>query len=242
MNRPSGLTKLKYRSENILERRRRILREARTIIAEVGYANFNIRDLCERAGIAQKTLYNAFGSKENVIALAIRDFVEEFREHTEYVNDPATMAGRLEMLLRQQAQNMHVRHYTAAILAVFNSSAAGKFARVAVRELFASRMAEYVDSLVKQDALAKGVTPEWFGHLVTTTIMAVTTDWSFGEILEREFLDRQAEAFVMVVEGMTTGDPNLEARKWLVAIRENQPKWQAIRKLARSTGRRRSRG
>lgn len=110
-----------YKSDNIYERRRRILREARKMIAEFGLAGFSVRDLCSRAGIAQKTLYNAFGSKENVIALAIRQYMADFNERTVTRFDAATLEGRLERLIKVHSRNTQIRPYTTAIMAVYNS-------------------------------------------------------------------------------------------------------------------------
>ena len=54
-------------SPAMFDRRRRILCAVRDLIRERGLDGFNIRELCRRAEVAQRTVYNAFGSKENTI-------------------------------------------------------------------------------------------------------------------------------------------------------------------------------
>ena len=57
---------LVYSSPSIHERRRRILREARRLLAESGLEKFSIRTLCKRADVAQRTLYNAFHNRDRI--------------------------------------------------------------------------------------------------------------------------------------------------------------------------------
>src|SRR5688500_15915675 len=105
----TGGRALVYRSDNIVERRKRILREARKLIAETGLSGFSVRELAHRAGIAQKTLYNAFGSKENVIALAIRQYMDDFNARMTTRFDHGTLEERLEKLIKVHSRNVQIR-------------------------------------------------------------------------------------------------------------------------------------
>src|SRR3954453_14424586 len=69
---PTGVTPI-YDSVLMHERRQRILAETRRVIEEHGIENLSMRELCKRANVAQRTLYNAFGSKDLIVGLAIRD-------------------------------------------------------------------------------------------------------------------------------------------------------------------------
>jgi len=235
MNAFFGHSVPKYKSDNITRRRRRILSETRLLISERGFAGFTIRELCRRAGIAEKTLYNAFGSKEKVIALAIRDYIDEFNEGTSYSFDERTLDGQLERLVKVMSQNMHVSSYTAAILCIYNSSVGDKFARVAIRELYASSLRPFIEALEEEGALAAGVTVSWFVHLLASTTMALTTDWSLGEIADEALIDRAAEAFLTVVIGTTRGGTHTDARRWLDDVRRGRASWVALRRFAEAS-------
>src|SRR5438094_204527 len=67
-----------YSSPAIRARRRRILEETRRMIAEDGLLNFNMNELCKRAGVAKRTLYNAFQTREQLIAIAIAEYFQEY--------------------------------------------------------------------------------------------------------------------------------------------------------------------
>lgn len=231
MNDLIGLSSLKYKSDAIVERRRRILRETRNLIAETGYANFNIRDLCARAGIAQKTLYNAFGGKDNVISAAIQEFLIEFNERTAFRFPGDTLDGVLEGTLRVQAENMRVAAYTRAIVAVFYSSTGSDFVRRSIRETCNRWNTPFVKAVEDANGLAAGVSPEWFSQLIVSSSFSVTSDWCSGEIPDEAFLDRAAETLLIVVAGATRGKVNLQARRWLEDLRENRASWVSLRSL-----------
>lgn len=81
-------TKRKYESARQLERQSRILSAAREMLAEVGYNGLTIRELANRAGAAQGTLYNLFGSKDELIVAAIEDQLSELAERAATQSEP----------------------------------------------------------------------------------------------------------------------------------------------------------
>lgn len=230
----SGGRTLIYKSDNIFERRHRILREARKMIAEFGLSNFNVRELCARAEIAQKTLYNAFGSKENVIALAIRQYLADFSEHVEYRFEPTTLGGRLERLIKIHSRNIQIRPYTTAIMAVYNSPTAAPTIRDAIRNVSSPRGGAkvFADHLQVTGALAPDVTPESFTEMVATTTYAVLGDWCLGDLTDDQLVDKMSEMFLMVVVGMTVGSTRTDAEHWLQDLRGQRPSWRAMRQMA----------
>ena len=60
-----------YSSPSIIARRHRLLDETRRMIDEVGITNLSMDDVAKRADVAKRTLYNAFQSKEHLVASAI---------------------------------------------------------------------------------------------------------------------------------------------------------------------------
>jgi TetR/AcrR family transcriptional regulator, cholesterol catabolism regulator len=180
-------------------------------------------------------LYNAFGSKENVIASAVREYLVEFNERTTYSFDEATIDGQLERIVKIQSENMRVAAYTKAIVAVFNSPIGDKFIRSAIRDLCEAGARAFVEAIEQSNGLAKGVTAAWLSQFLVTTTFAVTTDWCAEEISDDQFLDRAAETFLMVVASSTKGKTNTHARRWLEDLRENRASWVSLRKLAEVT-------
>jgi AcrR family transcriptional regulator len=228
----TGGKALVYKSDNIYERRRRILREARKMISESGLAGFSVRELATRAGIAQKTLYNAFGSKDNVIALAIRQYMGDFNDRVAFVFDNLTLEGRLERLIKIHSRNIQVRAYTTAIMAVYNSPSADRAVREAIRNLSEVSFRSYAEVLDVQGAYAEGMNAERLIYLATTQVYAVLSDWCLKDLPDDQLVDRICETFLVLLLGSTTGETQRQAQRWLEDLRGARPGWLALRKMA----------
>jgi AcrR family transcriptional regulator len=228
----SGGRALVYHSDRMVERRRRILREVRNLISEAGFEGFSVRELCARAGIAQKTLYNAFGNKANVIALAIRQYMADFNDRTSPRFDPGTLEGRLERSIKVYWRGIQARSYTTAIMAVYNSPTAERAVREAIRDVSVISLKPFVESLEASGELAPGVSAERFTYLVTTGTYAVLSDWCLRDLPDDQLVDRVSEAFLLVVVGCTIGNTREEAQRWLEDLRAARPAWLAMCKAA----------
>ncbi|MBP8235469.1 MAG: TetR/AcrR family transcriptional regulator, partial [Rhizorhabdus sp.] len=108
---------LVYSSPRIFERRRRILEEARQLVSECGYEGFGIRELCLRAQVAPQTVYKAFGNKERLVTLAIRQHFESFAEHQKFFFPRTTLNGVIERIIVSDAGTRASREYVAALVA-----------------------------------------------------------------------------------------------------------------------------
>jgi AcrR family transcriptional regulator len=64
---------MKGLTERQLKRRERILAAARKLITDRGYDGLTMRDLAAESGVAPKTLYHQFHSKENLLRLAVEE-------------------------------------------------------------------------------------------------------------------------------------------------------------------------
>jgi AcrR family transcriptional regulator len=235
MNEFTGGKALIYKSDTIFERRRRILSEARKLISEAGFEGFSVRELCARAGIAQKTLYNAFGNKDKVIVLAIRQYMTDFNDRTQQRFDLSTLEGRLERTIKVHSRNIRGRPYAAAIMAVYNSPNAERAVREAIRDISVTSLQPFVEALAAAGELAPGMSAERFTYLLTTGTYAILSDWCLGDLADDQLLDRISEAFLVLVFGGTTGQTRQEAQRWLEDLRAARPRWLAMRKMAEVT-------
>lgn len=65
--------KLKALTHRQAERRRRILASALTLVGKLGYDSVTMRMIAQESATAEKTLYNIFGTKDRLVALAAHD-------------------------------------------------------------------------------------------------------------------------------------------------------------------------
>src|SRR5262245_6474359 len=72
--------------EHKAERRARIGKAARQLIAERGYEGLTMRDLAQKARVAVPTLYNLFGSKDAIL-------IAELEAHANHVASQLRLGG-----------------------------------------------------------------------------------------------------------------------------------------------------
>jgi AcrR family transcriptional regulator len=78
-------------------RRREIIDAATVIFAREGYAEANVEDIAEAAGVAPTAIYYHFGGKEELFAQALRAALTGFSDRIFQVR-PDTAAGSVESL------------------------------------------------------------------------------------------------------------------------------------------------
>lgn len=85
----------RYASPRQIARRGAILAATREMLSKVGYEGTTMRSVAERAEVAKGTIYNLFGSKDELILAALIDLLDQIAER---VRESAASPG-LESLL-----------------------------------------------------------------------------------------------------------------------------------------------
>ena len=89
---------LKRLTERQLRRRSNILSVARQLIAEKGYSGVTMRELAEKSGVAYKSLYDLYGSKDNLLGITL-GLKRHFRATSAYTLEIPNLARALEPIL-----------------------------------------------------------------------------------------------------------------------------------------------
>jgi AcrR family transcriptional regulator len=223
---------LMYFSPLILERRQRLLKEARRLIAESGFENFSVRKLCERAGVAPRTLYNAFHDKDRVIALAIREAYDDFHRYMQYATDRNSLAGVLDRAISLNRQNMRVRNYTRAVVAIYFGPKTPRDVWESLRDISLTRTREWLGFMKRSGDLLPWVSEEHFADAMANIQFATVNDWCLGRLPDKEYLPRHTENMLLLIIGAVRGELRDEAERYLVALRTTgktpvfpKPKW-----------------
>lgn len=213
----------------MFERRRRILREARGMISELGYDNFNFRELARRADVAPRTLYNAFGSRENIVASAILWYSKAFTDHAHHLEPAHTLRGQLERLIKVHSRNIQIRSYSIAIMTVYNSQNAAPPIRQAIRTLCYETVSPFVDHLAAGLYFDDYVKPKSYTAYLTSAVYCTLSDWCAGEILDNDLVDAMAQTLLVATLAFTRGAAKKEAQDWLIRVRAFSPEWEQLR-------------
>ncbi len=201
-----ALEKMINGSEAMFERRRRILREARTIIKEDGLDHLNMRELSLRAKVSTKTIYNAFGSKETVIALAIHTYFQQFIANVEFTTHPEDFIGALTRQTTSTLRDIDVPNYMRAVVTLYFSPTLHPAIRAVLMD-FATRSWEpWLKKNEDRRQLMPGVVLRELMVDLSSIQYACILDWVSGAISEDVFVRRSLSSILMLLSGACSGE------------------------------------
>ncbi|MCW1382943.1 TetR/AcrR family transcriptional regulator [Novosphingobium sp. KCTC 2891] len=207
---------LLYFSPSILARRRRLLKETRRMIAEDGLDGFSIRRLCQRAGVAQRTLYNAFQNKDRLIALAIREAYDEYSAYARTSTESASLAGLLSRTIAINRRNFRVRNYTKAVCALYFSANTKPDVWETLQEMSLLGTHRWLER--RKAELQPWVDVNHLAEVMANVLYATINDWALGRLEDQEYLPRLAENILLLVIGSAKGELAEEATRFLETI------------------------
>ncbi|BEV02489.1 TetR/AcrR family transcriptional regulator [Novosphingobium olei] len=207
---------LLYSSPQILARRRRLLKEARRMLAEDGIDGFSIRKLCQRAEVAQRTLYNAFHNKDRLIALAIREAFDEYSAFVRQSSDTVSVKGWLSRTVSINRRNFHVRNYTTAVCALY-------FAPGTARDVFETLLDMSLRGNLMWLEQRRGDIGDWidlphFARSLADVQYATINDWCLGRTPDERYLPSLVENMLMMLVGAVQGSLAEEAAELLAEL------------------------
>lgn len=199
-------------SPAMFERRRRILDQARRIIGEGHPDGFSVRDLGRRAGVAPNTIYNAFGDKDTVIALAILDYFEEFHRAVSFEADADTLAGVIERELAITVRNLVIPHYVRAVTTLYFSPAVKPRVREALHDVSGRAYLPWLRTLRASRQLERGIDLERATRNLAGMLYAQVQEWRIGEVSDESFPLIRVDAVLSYLAGITRGPASKEVR------------------------------
>jgi AcrR family transcriptional regulator len=209
---------LVYSSGAITARRKRILKEARHLLSDKGFEGFTVRELSKRAGVAQRTLYNAFHNKDRIVALAITEAYEDFQRRTTYTTFPDTLDGTLQRMVAVNERNFEARSYTKAITALyFSPNTSGDIIR-SLQDM-AFNLHGWLDRVQKSKQFASWVRRDELELTFVNAQYATINDWVRGRIADEDYLRRLVETVLIIAVGATCGPTQRQAIRILKKIR-----------------------
>lgn len=194
----------------MFERRRRILREARKLLVQRGLEGFTFRELCKNADVAQRTIYNAFGGKERVMAMAIRQYYDQFVESIPHAFTAQTLDGVLEQLIYTHVRNGDIKNYTKAVIALYNSPTADPEIREAMRQIGVEGLTPLITMMKAQGKIERGIDIDELIDNLTNVQYMILSGWCLGSIEDSRFVFRMIEAFLLMASSVTKGTARAE--------------------------------
>jgi AcrR family transcriptional regulator len=226
-----------YSSPAIRARRRRILEEGRRMIAEDGLLNFNMNELCKRAGVAKRTLYNAFQTREQLIAVAISEYFQEYVDRIPYSAPLGTLQNNLERLISVTQRNVHIRNYIRAIMSIFFSADAESDIWRTMQGMATRPTLEWLRNLAARRQLQPWIEPQNLADDLVRLEYGIVNDWSLGRLSDEDLTPHLLLSFLTYMAGATRGAANAEIRETIEQIQaKGVPTISAVAKPRLRTG------
>jgi TetR/AcrR family transcriptional regulator, cholesterol catabolism regulator len=219
-----------YASPRIFERRRRILEETHKLIASHGFENFRMRELCRRAEVASHTIYKAFGSKERLIALAIRHQFDAFATTHPLKYPRRSLEGALERVIVGHATMLDMKEYVKAVTSVYFSLNVDDDLRKAAGYNVTLTVSPWALALERQGALRPGVTADQLVDQILRLKFTISQDWCRGAITDEQFLDGKALAVLTVAAGLCIGSENEQVGVYLEDLLGSRCRFEQLRR------------
>lgn len=210
---------LLYFSPMIIARRRRLLKEARHMIAEDGIDGFSIRKLCQRAGVAQRTLYNAFQNKDRLLALAIREAFDEYQAYVQAGSDPDSLGGLLSRTIAINRRNFRVRNYTRAVCALYFAPTTPRDVWQTLQDMSLIANRAWLER--RRSDLQAWIDLDHFADTLASVQYSTINDWCLARLSDADYLPRLAENMLVVLVGAFEGAAAVEARGYLETLRRD---------------------
>lgn len=199
-----------YSSPAIRARRSRILEETRKVIAEQGIAALSMNEIGKRAGVAKRTLYNAFQTRERMIAIAIQEYFDEFVTRIPYSSTPGTLMHNVERMVSVIQRNRQIRNYIRAIMALYFSPEADSDIWMAMHEMATRSNLEWMRTLQAKRQLQPWIDTKQLADDAVRFEYATINEWAQGRLSDDDIIPHLLRGYLTFVAGATRGAARTE--------------------------------
>ena len=197
--------KRKYESARQLKRQSDILKSARKMLSEEGYAGMTMRALAEKAGVAPATLYNLYGGKDELILAAVDDLLREIGARAADEREGEGIAALLATAKVTGEQIQATPKYAEAMArALFNVESDDPLVDV----LFARGLPYVAEQLAiaqQQGEILPGVDTDLVALHLTGQGWTTTLLWMMGMLPLEDLVVERQRNLVMTLLGVTRG-------------------------------------
>lgn len=199
---PTGRTN--YSSKVMEDRRRRVLEVTRKLISQNGHQGFSMANISKLAEVSEATLYNIYGTKDRMVAAAIKEgFDALFIEFTQDTNPSIEkMISRVEL-----AVDANLRHpkYSKAVVASFFSMDDNNPFRSSLIEIPSVFFERVLVRIRDQGELSLKVRPSVLARELALHQYAVLHSWTVGATPSEQLGIRLKFATMLLLSGQVSG-------------------------------------
>jgi AcrR family transcriptional regulator len=203
------------RELNIEARRQRILEAARHLIIRGGMSSLSMRKLAAEAGLAVRTLYNLYGSRDEILFAISQDAIDRMvpiLDAEAPIEDPlARCRGVITVSVRYFAE--HEAIYRPMIVASYEGLSQGPEADRRLAQRAAGMQRDAIAQAIERGLLADTLEPMRLGEQIYHGYEFACVQWAFGTIDAAGFEARALYGMYLVLLAVAEDvvRPRLEA-------------------------------
>lgn len=196
------------REANIEARRQRILETARTLIAGGGMASLTMRKLAAEAGLAVTTLYNLYGSRDEILFALTADAIDRMERILDAeapIEEPlARCRAVITVSVGYFADNEAI--YRPMMVASYEGLSCGADADRRLAQRAAGMQREGIEQAIAQGLLENTLDPLRLGEQIYHGYELAAVQWAFGMIDAAEFEARALYGMYLALLAVATPD------------------------------------
>ena len=189
--------------KNMDRRRGQILEAARSIIIESGVAALSVRALADKSGLVVKTLYNLFGSKENILVALIEQGTAEvdaaIASAAQSTDNFAQSMVDLENIVVRNAPVLK-----PAMLASLHFAGARDSDAMAMHNRRIEAVSGAITLAIENKLIAANFPADKVAWVLYRSYVEAVSDWAYGIHNDAEFKVHARVKLLSVLHGFVT--------------------------------------
>jgi AcrR family transcriptional regulator len=201
-------------------KRGQILRELRRQIGSRGIASITIRDLAAASGVATKTLYNLFGSKDALISETIRYTYRDVMGAIDKNKPGLDAFGHLTAYVAASARfNLEERIYSrAAIYAYYSADTALVSFHRDFHDYIGGAINRLLTDMKESGELRPWSPPSVIARQIVECMLSTAAEWARGMLSDEQLVDASMLGVLSLIHGHLTDLRKPETRARIEAL------------------------
>lgn len=208
------------RERNLEVRRQQILEAARTLLSSGGLAALSMRKLAKEAALSVNTLYNLWGTREEILRALTLDARERMRASLPIETAPEDPIEHCHALVEASVREMCRQHqlFRPMILAWLEGEIAGNPSPVEPTEHAIGFLAEIIRMAQERDVIDCPMAAEQVAWQIQHGAQFAQVQWALGRIDDAHFEARVLYGVNLAFLGIVHEDRRPEIRKRLKGL------------------------
>jgi AcrR family transcriptional regulator len=205
--------------EHKAERRERIVKAAKKLVAERGYDGLTMRDLADAARVSVPTLYNLFGSKDAILVAELQSLATSIAASLPRTGDSFFARGMAAF----EAGMSYVEEapeFFRAVMRMFFTSPDTTPMRRRTEDAFIAIMTANLDAAKRAGQLADWAQPPVVARHMFAQYMSAFLAWGIGELDMASFRAAALSGLCHLLAGVARGPFAVEVEARIREISE----------------------